>query len=121
MTKHPILEKLQDKLKHFYTEFRHKNVMEVSLTKNDQLFAILIMDSKYPDMVMLSLTVEPFDPMIVAELVYTVMHCEKMGITEPFYQDQLGRIFLGDEALDRFDLDLHIDLKQINPPTDLRH
>lgn len=106
------IKKILDRL--YFCEYKAKNVLAVAIDNEALPFAFIIHDELYNDNILLSLTIHPTDPLIIADITQIV--CEyNMLLNESFYIDTQGETHFGDNAFIRQQMDAQLDLLNMKP------
>lgn len=102
MVKYNMLNKNLEKAKKvldqkFFCLFREKNVLEVSLDKNDLPFLFLVTET--PDLILMSFSVEFNNAAVAAQLALELNDITKVAVAEDFYVSKEGEIHWEEAAL----------------------
>lgn len=81
----------------FFCLFREKNVLEVSLDKNDLPFLFLVTET--PDLILMSFSVEFNNAAVAAQLALELNDITKVAVAEDFYVSKEGEIHWEEAAL----------------------
>ncbi len=84
----------------FYCLFRDKNVLEISLDKNDLPFLFLVTENS--EMILMSFSVEFDNAAVAAQIALELNDITKVAIAEDFFVSKTGDIYWEGEALLKF-------------------
>lgn len=123
MAKHEYLQVVRDlfKKQKLFARFRDNNSLEISLNNKSLPFAFLVIDDEQFHGIILSLTVEPIDASLIAELTVNLIHIAPLAMGETFYITRDGGCHWGDNAYKYLLLEKDSRLLDLEPVTDLRH
>jgi hypothetical protein len=99
MNKHLKLaqESLESK---FYCLFREKNVLEISLDKEDLPFLFLVTEN--PEIILMSFSIDFDNAAVAAQIALELNDITKVAVAENFFMSKSGEVFWEEEALLKF-------------------
>lgn len=120
MKKSSTLSKIHDILhKSYEVEWEDKDTL---LVKFDTQIALKIIHTKkFPDTVLISISVECTDAHIVALIIETLFYACKIEIIAPFYNSSAGNVY-GQDAYVRYELEQNKELlMQMGSPSEYKN
>jgi hypothetical protein len=89
MSNNHYIEMAAETLKQVYcVEIKDENAFAISTDPESLPFAFIVMESKYPDVFLMSLRIGYNDPLVVADITLALSHITKLQIVDEFYIDE---------------------------------
>ena len=109
--------------KSFYVEIKHKNIISVSQSKQSLPFLYVLYDPKYSHTILMSFATDLHDPVLAATVALELSDIGyPLKITESFYIDTMNNMSWGEDAFDKYELDIHAEeYIKYDPPNDLKN
>lgn len=114
MKKNPYLEaaaKMFKKQK-MYAKFRDENLLEISLDKDDKVFAFLAIEKDQFPGIIFSIAYDFNETYIIADMVINLMYICPVALGEAFYRSKNGNLYWNEDAKFHFTLECDQQLIQ---------
>lgn len=109
-----ILKKVSKSLASHFTYFKHDNILVVSEDKTQLPFAYIVYDNRYPNTLLLSLSLDYFNIHSVSDVVIATSQIYEVNSSESFYISKDGTTHFSEDAYYYFDLENN-KLKDLTP------